>query len=132
MNCVGISVIVICLLTENAIGGSVFIYNNLSGKNNLLKVHCKSGDNDEGYHVRRRGGLYHFSFSDHIMDKTHIWCHLWQGFRYEHYVVIVAYDAGTLRASSNWVRWSVRDYGVYQSINNETFQFRYNWDGEFT
>ncbi|XP_006407565.2 S-protein homolog 8 [Eutrema salsugineum] len=118
---------VVCLYcTEQAEGGSVFIYNNLRhGK--FLKVHCKSGDNDWGWHVRKYDGLYHFSFKDHILDKTLIWCHLWRGRNFKITQTFVAYESKKYKSRHTWMRWSARESGIYESIGGKPFQFRYNW-----
>ncbi|CAL9220280.1 unnamed protein product [Arabidopsis halleri] len=126
---VTIFLIVVCLYTENVIGGSVFIYNNLH-HGHYLQVHCKSGDSNLGYHVRRPGAAYSYSFTDHILGKTLYWCHLWKGKDWEDHVVIVAYESKQLPHRDNWVRWSARENGIYQNVNGEeNYHFRYNWDG---
>ncbi|CAA7059961.1 unnamed protein product [Microthlaspi erraticum] len=123
-----IILIVFGLYTEHAIGGSFVIYNNLK-RGNLMKIHCKSGDNSMGYHVRRPGRFYLVKFSDHILDKTLYWCTLWQGPDFKHKQVIVAYDGQMLPHKDNWVRWAAKESGIYQSVDGaEPFRFKYNWD----
>lgn len=122
-------VLLLSLYTENVKGGSVFIYNNMH-HGHYLKVYCKSGDNNLGYHVRRPGGFYNWSFSDHIMGTSLFWCHFYRGHNFKDHVVFEVYNGKSYSHRDNWVRWSARENGLYQSVNGEEpFHFRYSWDG---
>ncbi|CAN7075425.1 unnamed protein product [Brassica oleracea var. botrytis] len=116
--------------TEQTIGGSFFIYNQVR-HGSLMKVHCKSKDNDMGWHVRKYGGVYGFDFSDNIFGTTLFWCNIWQGPHLEHFQVIVAFESRQYPHDLNaWIRWSVRGDGIYQSINGATWKFKYHWDNK--
>ncbi|KAL0857818.1 hypothetical protein Bca101_062972 [Brassica carinata] len=97
----------------------------------LMKVHCKSKDNDMGWHVRKYGGVYGFDFRDNLFGSTLFWCNIWQGPHLEHFQVIVAFESRQYHDLNAWVRWSVRGDGIYQSINGATpWKFKYNWDNK--
>ncbi|CAG7890580.1 unnamed protein product [Brassica rapa] len=116
--------------TEQAIGGSFFIYNQVR-HGSLMKVHCKSKDNDMGWHVRKYGGVYGFDFNDNLFGTTLFWCNIWQGPHLEHFQVIVAFESRQYPHDLNaWIRWSVRGDGIYQSINGATWKFKYHWDNK--
>ncbi|KAG7581051.1 Plant self-incompatibility S1, partial [Arabidopsis suecica] len=63
---------------------SVWIRNKLSDKNDLI-VHCKSIDQDMGYHRVHPSGFYHLLYKEH--DYDYFWCHLWQGPNFKHHQV---------------------------------------------
>ncbi|KFK38435.1 hypothetical protein AALP_AA3G112900 [Arabis alpina] len=122
--------LIVCgLCTENAIGGSVFIYNNLDYPN-LLKVYCRSGENSLGNHVRKVGGLYNFRFRDNIFGHTMFTCTFWKGhLRYTHNVTIIVYEGKKLPKFDNWVRWVAKEQGIFRSVNGEEpFKFVYKWN----
>ncbi|CAN6992096.1 unnamed protein product [Brassica rapa subsp. trilocularis] len=97
----------------------------------LMKVHCKSKDNDMGWHVRKYGGVYGFDFNDNLFGTTLFWCNIWQGPHLEHFQVIVAFESRQYPHDLNaWIRWSVRGDGIYQSINGATWKFKYHWDNK--
>ncbi|CAN8269498.1 unnamed protein product [Cochlearia groenlandica] len=127
-----IIVIVISLsFTRNVKGGSVFVYNDMR-EYHILKIHCKSGDTDFGFRVRRPGGDFHFKFRDNVFEKTLYWCNLWYGPKAKYKQGIIAYEGKRLPHNNNWVRWSVRESGIYESVNGKTpFVYKYGWSDQF-
>ncbi|KAF8085780.1 hypothetical protein N665_0648s0030 [Sinapis alba] len=124
-----IFVILLSIYTEQANGGSFFLYNQVR-HGVLMKVHCKSGDSDHGWHVRKYGGVYGFDFKDHILDKTLYWCNIWSGPDFNRNASIVVYEGKLYEHRNNWIRWSVRGDGIYQSINGaQPWKFKYHWYG---
>ncbi|EOA32064.1 hypothetical protein CARUB_v10015314mg [Capsella rubella] len=126
--------VLLSLYTEDVIGigrgrGTVVIYNNMR-RGHLLKIRCRSKDDKLGYHVRRSGGNYTWSFKENIFGSTLYWCHLWRGRNFKDHVIIVAYDAKSF--SRGWVRWSAKEKGIYESVDgHEPYHFRYSWNGKF-
>ena len=124
-----IILILLSVYTEQASGGSIFLYNQVR-HGILMKVHCKSGDSDMGWHVRKYGGNYGFDFKDHILDKTLYWCNVWSGPNFSRNASFVAYEGKQYKNRSNWIRWSIRGDGIYESIDGATpWKFKYHWFG---
>ncbi|XP_010486657.1 PREDICTED: pumilio homolog 15 [Camelina sativa] len=120
--------VLLSLYTEHVIGSSFIIFNNLN-HGHWLKIHCKSGDNNLGYHLRRPGRNYSSHFHENAWGTTLYWCHLLKGPNFKDKVVIEAYNGKT----QSWgkVRWSVRETGIYEADREEkTAKFRYNWNGK--
>ncbi|RID67921.1 hypothetical protein BRARA_C00122 [Brassica rapa] len=59
---------------------SVHFINSLAG-NNVLKIHCRSDEDDLGEHLLKPGEVYDFSFYDSIFG-TRINCDLAQGIEF--------------------------------------------------
>lgn len=73
---------------------SVYFKNSLR-RNNVLKVHCISNDDDLGFHFLRPRETYDFSFHDSIM-KTEFYCDLWQRPNFKFHAEFMGYEGGGL------------------------------------
>lgn len=52
----------------------VYIYNNLG--NIILKLHCKSKDDDLGIHMLKNGEIYSFKFRESLISTTRFTCNM--------------------------------------------------------
>ncbi|XP_010543913.1 PREDICTED: pumilio homolog 15-like [Tarenaya hassleriana] len=96
--------------------------------NKTLKVHCKSKDNDLGFHLLGPDTVYRFKFHDNFGLSTLYWCNLWQGPHYKHYQVFVAYRSIWFWRADKTVMWEAREDGIYEYVDDTHAVFKYKWD----
>ncbi|EOA22765.1 hypothetical protein CARUB_v10003478mg [Capsella rubella] len=108
----------LCIGLSNAfhmIGESKVVVSNQLEHSKLLKVHCRSKDDDLGEHILRIGQDYEFTFADNIWQTTCFSCKMDQGPNFKHHQNFVAYESSwskVLEASSKWI---ARENGIYLS-----------------
>ncbi|XP_021907280.1 S-protein homolog 6-like [Carica papaya] len=88
---------------------------NQLGDNRPLTVHCKSGDDDLGFHILAAGKEYEFGFQINMMGTTLFWCNFWDDRK--HHAVFDVFDAKATftveQCGNNWCTWEPRDDGFY-------------------
>ncbi|CAA7019037.1 unnamed protein product [Microthlaspi erraticum] len=104
--------------------------NNLFQSHAVLKVHCKSRDDDLGDHfVNFQGPGYDFRFGDNIFLTTKWHCSLAKGTNPQYSREFQAYEGAPIfRRCSAVYAWEARDDGIYLSKNREPLQLMYSWD----
>ncbi|EOA18850.1 hypothetical protein CARUB_v10007472mg [Capsella rubella] len=121
-------VIGLCVgLSDSFEKNTVFIKSSL-GLDNALKIHCRSKDDDLGFHFLRTGETYDFSFHDGIAG-TLFACDLWQGPNFKFHTSFVAYESGSLvfhHGKKNY--WDAREDGIYFTHGKEMPKLEYKWD----
>ncbi|CAH8334417.1 unnamed protein product [Eruca vesicaria subsp. sativa] len=104
---------IIMMMSNTALSdrGNVWIRNSLPNQKDLI-VHCKSADQDMGYHrVHSRRSynlLYKLRYEEYfyrLYENNGIWCHVWQGHDFMHHQVFdVRYGE----------QWEAREDGIYR------------------
>ncbi|AEE77228.1 S-protein 21 [Arabidopsis thaliana] len=94
---------------------TITVKNELNPKNkNILKVHCKSKNNDIGVKYLKIGEVMSFSFKTNFWGTTEFWCNLYKGPDYKRYRGITAYQAiGLFAKDGSSYNWLARDDGIY-------------------
>lgn len=65
----------------------VNITNRLQTSNPPLGLHCKSKDDDLGYHTLALNQFYTWAFHDNFWDTTLFWCNFWYKGKHAGFVV---------------------------------------------
>ncbi|XP_010435862.1 PREDICTED: uncharacterized protein LOC104719609 [Camelina sativa] len=105
---------------------TVFVKSSL-GQNNVLKIHCKSVDDDLGFHFLRTGETYDFSFYESFLI-TSFDCYLWQGPHYKFHAEFEAYAGGGIIIHSKKNFWDAREDGIYFTHGKEMPKLEYKWN----
>lgn len=107
---------------------TVAFRNNLSSSHSILKIHCRSKDDDLGDHlVNFESSAYNFSFHDSIFRPTYFECNLWKGNNMEYHQSFRAYDAGLLIHCGKLFTWDAKDGAIYLSKDDEPEELKYYW-----
>lgn len=107
---------------------TVAFQNNLFLSHSILKVHCKSRDDDLGEHfVKFQNPTYNFSFHDDIIFTTIFKCNLWKGARMEFHKSFTAYVGDPLYRCGALYTWDARDDAIYLSKNGKAEELKYSW-----
>ncbi|ESQ51910.1 hypothetical protein EUTSA_v10017951mg, partial [Eutrema salsugineum] len=94
----------------------------------ILKVHCKSRDDDLGDHfLRFQDVAYNFSFHDHFIQYTIFRCILWKGANLEYHKNFTAYHADKYKTCGALYAWNARDDAIYLSITGKPEKLMYSW-----
>ncbi|XP_010543573.1 PREDICTED: pumilio homolog 15-like [Tarenaya hassleriana] len=98
--------------------------------NKILKLHCKSRDDDLGVHLIPPWGTYEIVFHDNLFYRTLFWCNLWQGPHYKHHQAFAVYDSnrGIVPKKGNKIVWEVIEYGILEYIDETHKELWYRWD----
>ena len=80
-----------------------------------LKVHCKSGNNNMGFHYLKPEGFYYFSFHDNFMGNTLFWCTLSKGPDYKVSSRFDAYKQNKDKPHGKSYNYLAKDDGIYHS-----------------
>ncbi|CAA7024781.1 unnamed protein product [Microthlaspi erraticum] len=91
---------------------SVWIRNLLHSGNDLV-VHCKTADQDMGYHRVHPTGSYGFRHESNTLAPEILWCHLWQGPNFKHHQVFDVYYIGPRT-------WEAKEDGIYGFVLEES------------
>ncbi|XP_010543574.1 PREDICTED: pumilio homolog 15-like [Tarenaya hassleriana] len=103
---------------------------NMLEHNKILKVHCKSDEDDLGFHLIPPGETYEIVFHDNLFDTTVFWCNLWQGPHYKHHQVLTVYDQsqGIAPMHGNRIVWEAWELGIFEHMDDNIRLLRYRWD----
>ncbi|CDY37743.1 BnaA04g19250D [Brassica napus] len=108
---------------------TVAFQNNLTLSKSVLKVHCKSRDDDLGDHfLRFQDAAYNFSFHDHFILYTRFKCILSKGANLEYHKTFLGYEADKYRRCGALYAWEARDDAIYLSTKDEPTKLMYSWD----
>ncbi|CAN8320406.1 unnamed protein product [Cochlearia groenlandica] len=105
--------------------------NHLFSSQSILKVHCKSRNDDLGDHfVKFEGPTYNFSFHDTIdfILYTKFNCKLWKGAKLEYHQSFRAYTAPDIiiRCGALYT-WDARDDAIYLSKDDGPEELKHQW-----
>ncbi|CAB4321818.1 unnamed protein product [Prunus armeniaca] len=75
-----------------------------------MTVHCKSKDDDLGFHVVPIKGNYGFKFKPNFWDTTQFFCSFKWGTEF-HYFDIYIYERDSRLCADNECMWSIRPNG---------------------
>lgn len=107
---------------------TVTFQNNLALSFSILKVHCKSRNDDLGYHfVKFKDVAYNFSFHDHVILKTRFKCILWKGANLEYHKNFTAYEGDPYGRCGALYTWVARDDAIYFSTKGKPEKLMYSW-----
>ncbi|KAF8118856.1 hypothetical protein N665_0002s0163 [Sinapis alba] len=128
------NLIIFFILLSRCLGQIVVEKNRLVLTNELnnikiLEVHCKSKDDDLGYHYLPVGQSQEYKFRDNLWHTTLFWCHMGQGPAFKFQQVFEAY-------SSKWSKyvgstyWIGREDGIYfrQEPHGLPLVKKYDWN----
>ncbi|KAF8098236.1 hypothetical protein N665_0270s0008 [Sinapis alba] len=116
--------------THNCRKNTLTFQNHLFSSHSILKVHCKSRNDDLGDHfVKFEGPAYNFSFHDNIIVflKTKFDCNLWKGANLEYHQSFRAYTANFVISCGELITWDARDDAIYLSKNDEPEELKHKW-----
>ncbi|KAL9278411.1 putative plant self-incompatibility S1 [Arabidopsis thaliana] len=125
-------VIGLCIGVSNAfheIGESKVVLSNQLEHSKLLKVHCRSKDDDLGEHILKIGQDYEFTFGDNIWQTTSFSCQMDQVPNFKHRQDFVAYETSWSKALEASCKWIAREDGIYFSQDGVLPTKKYQWDG---
>ncbi|ESQ51215.1 hypothetical protein EUTSA_v10017540mg [Eutrema salsugineum] len=128
-------IIILCVRLNEALDmnchkNTVVFQNHLFTSRSILKVHCKSKNDDLGEHfVEFEGPSYNFSFHDSVIIflSTKWDCNLWKGANMEYHQSIRAYVAELIPRCGKLYAWDVRDDAIYLSKDDEPEEPKYQW-----
>lgn len=107
---------------------TVAFQNNLFQSHSILKVHCKSRDDDLGDHfVKFQDPAYNFSFHDNPFLTTKFNCNLSKGARMEYQRKFLAYEGAPIYRCGTLYAWDARDDAIYLSKNGKEEKLMYSW-----
>ncbi|EFH61053.1 hypothetical protein ARALYDRAFT_897226 [Arabidopsis lyrata subsp. lyrata] len=107
---------------------TITFQNNLFASRGILKVHCKSKNDDLGEHfVNYEGPTYNFSFHDNIIFNTEFDCDLWKGDHMEYHQSFVAYTSIFLINCGELHTWDARDNAIYYSKDGKPEELKFQW-----
>ncbi|XP_010539105.1 PREDICTED: uncharacterized protein LOC104813236 [Tarenaya hassleriana] len=112
---------------------NIVISNNLKSSK-VLKVHCRSKDDDPPFHFLDVNTAYELKFT--VYPKTLYWCNLWQGPNYKHYARFDAFVADDHFIDDvcggrkpNVCTWVATEEGIYVRNNARgDYKLLYKWD----
>ncbi|KAL1201465.1 putative S-protein1 [Cardamine amara subsp. amara] len=122
----------LCIGLSNAfhmLGQSKVVLSNQLEHNKLLKVHCRSGDDDLGEQIVKLGEEYEFTFGDNIWGTTRFSCQMDQGPNFRHHQDFVAYETSWSKALEATCQWIAREDGIYFSQDGNPPTKKYEWNG---
>ncbi|XP_050216600.1 S-protein homolog 21-like [Mercurialis annua] len=108
---------------------NVYIINNLN--HNVLKIHCKSKDDDLGEHVLRIKGQFHFTFKANFWGTTLFWCNLKWGKKHGGGYRIFWYRDDLLSMcgyKEKRCTWSARNSGILLRDVRDGGEFKHMYD----
>ncbi|EFH53256.1 hypothetical protein ARALYDRAFT_484466, partial [Arabidopsis lyrata subsp. lyrata] len=93
----------------------ITVKNEFSPKSRLvLKVHCKSKNDDIGIKYLEIGEIMSFSFKTNFWGTTEFWCDIYKGPDYKRFRGFTAYQAkGLFVKDGSSYNWLARDDGIY-------------------
>lgn len=107
---------------------TVAFQNNLFQSHSILKVHCKSRNDDLGEHfVKFQDPAYNFSFHDDIIFTTKFKCSLSKGAKMEYHKDFIAYEGDPIYRCGALYTWDARDDAIYLSKNGKEEKLMYSW-----
>ncbi|CAN8270073.1 unnamed protein product [Cochlearia groenlandica] len=107
---------------------TVVFNNDLSLTHSILKVHCKSKDNDLGDHfLKFQDPSYNFSFHDDLIFTTKFKCNLWKGVNLEYHKNFTAYEGAPIYRCGGLFTWNIRDDAIYLLEKGKHEMLMYSW-----
>ena len=110
---------------------TVAIINELSS-NKQLFAHCKSKDDNLGYHTVEVGQTYQWQFKENALQTTLFWCTLWTPTNLHVTFEVFWREKGErLRSRCNFraCMWYARDDGIYLlNIPESSFELIHKWE----
>ncbi|XP_006398894.2 S-protein homolog 21 [Eutrema salsugineum] len=102
-------------------------------EHNKLRVHCRSKDDDLGFHDLNETEIYDFSFREHVFATTLFWCNVWKGPDFnKHHQSFEAFSSDTqwkLLCGGKICKWVVRDDAIYVfNTRTKYYAYVYAWD----
>ncbi|KAI8537897.1 hypothetical protein RHMOL_Rhmol09G0059700 [Rhododendron molle] len=87
-----------------------------------LRIHCRSGDDDLGYHDLKTGEDFHWSFRLNFFSTTRFYCHFWWDSKDKSFDVFYYYTVADKCQKQRpfTCYWIVRPEGFYLSNGNAT------------
>ncbi|CAA0839958.1 Plant self-incompatibility protein S1 family [Striga hermonthica] len=105
----------------------VYVINNFSYDTNELMIHCKSGDDDLGYHFLSQYGSWHWKFRVDLFGSTLFFCRVqWGELETSFTVFDTDYISSKCEGTSTCF-WSLREDGIYFSCDDLNYVQRYIW-----
>ncbi|KAB2058047.1 hypothetical protein ES319_A11G208700v1 [Gossypium barbadense] len=121
--------------SSNVVFGSLLVKDHVHISNdfsngNKLTIHCKSRDDDLGWHVLQVSEEWSWTFRENIYGTTLFWCNLIGENHSASVQVFYMYDTEFLKMCNyKECFWSVRDDGIY--LKNDwtaSWSLWYDWE----
>ncbi|XVF61739.1 hypothetical protein PTKIN_Ptkin08bG0154700 [Pterospermum kingtungense] len=105
----------------------VHISNGLSN-NEKLTIHCKSKDDDLGWHVIPTSQEWNWTFKTNFFGSTLYWCNMYWSNHYGAFDVFWENHALLVMCNFKECFWSARDDGLYtENLPKGSWSKTYNW-----
>lgn len=117
-------ILLISFLSNTCISLRVQITNNLAKNSPTFGLHCKSKDNDLGYHTLGLNQSYAWNFHENFWGTTLFWCNFWWGNnKHIGYTVFDNHIWGTIGDTQTYFYQARVDGLYFYKFNNDTQQF---------
>ncbi|CAN7008852.1 unnamed protein product [Brassica rapa subsp. trilocularis] len=116
-------------LSEAGCPKQVLAFQNiLASSNDILQVHCKSGDDDLGVHFVKYGDpVYSIRFGDNVFIGTYWDCFIQHGPNMEYVLKFRAYTSAPFRKCDQLHLWIAKEDGIYFSEDGKPEEKRFDW-----
>lgn len=103
--------------------------NNLSRNDDVLKIHCRSEQDDLGVHFLHRTDVYDFEFGDWLLGGSYHRCELSHGVDVRFVREIMAYEGESsyFFRFGQLILWEARDDGIYLTSDDDEAEKKYDW-----
>ncbi|GER50095.1 plant self-incompatibility protein S1 family [Striga asiatica] len=105
----------------------VHIVNGLEKRPKLMKVHCRSADDDLGTHVLWVDQEYFWRFKINVFGSTLFYCDVKRGQRPKHFVAFNTSVEGLSCFKTGQCYWLIADKGFYFSMDDYTWEKKFGW-----